>query len=326
MDDLGFLDGKSVLITGASGFIGSHLAKKVREMGGYVHATWHVTHVKNENADEVCKCDLRNLDEVKLVVEKTKPDYVFHLASQAIVSDGENSPRFTLETNIMGTINLLGELASHIEEYPLLAVVCASTDKVYGRHKSLPYHEGFSLLGTEQVYETSKNCEDILCQMAHTAWDVPIGITRFGNVYGPGDMNFTRIIPGTIQSLCDDKIPVIRSNGQHYRDFVYIDDVVDGYIKLAEYIAQTPLQVPAIFNFGTGIPARVLDVVAMISDDFPNAKTANILYGADKEIHRQYVSSIKAEKELGWVAKTKLKQGIDLTVDWYKDYFNANKS
>jgi len=311
--------GKRVLISGASGFIGSHLAKSIQSMGGEVSAIVHKTPVLNFDALYIC--DLVNLSDVIEIVNICKPDFVFHLAAQAIVSVGQEDARRTLDTNIIGSLNLLQALS--MCSHKPMAVVCASTDKVFGRHKVLPYTEDFSLLGTRQVYETSKHCEDILAQMAAHSWGLPIGITRFGNVYGPGDFHFNRIVPETLKAFCTNSVLNIRSNGQHYRDFIYIDDVVDGYIALADFVAKHPQDAPHIFNFGTGIPSRVLDIVSMIRENFPKSKNPNILWEAKDEINRQYVCADKAYESFGWKPQVKLRDGILTTVEWYKNYFGV---
>lgn len=315
--------GRSVLITGCSGFIGSHLARKVRELGGFVHAIQHITSVKEECADKIWFGDLRDNSFVQDLVFGSEPDYVFHLASQAIVGYGENDSRYTLDTNVMGSINLFNALAAYQGVYGLHGVIVASTDKVYGRHKTLPYTEQSALLGVQQVYETSKHCEDILAQMARHSWELPIGITRFGNVYGPGDTHMSRIVPETISAHIQQEQPVIRSDGQHYRDFIYIDDVVDAYIKLADYIKDANSDSEYIFNFGTGIPVRILDLVVMISQHFTHPQTPLVLDEAEDEIHKQYVDATLAKLMLGWEAKTKLRDGITKTVDWYVENYNV---
>lgn len=315
------LEKSKILVTGASGFIGSHLVKELSKLGAEVYGIRHENKVNN--CIEV-PCDLRNVKEVEAAVEFAKPEFVFHLASQSIVSIGDMLSYNTIETNVMGSVNLLHTLSSWNTRYKrnLHGVIVASTDKVYGRHKSLPYKEDFSLLGTEQIYETSKHCEDILSQsFAHT-FGLPIAITRFGNVYGPGDYHWSRIVPGTIKSLVDGIRPTIRSNGQQYRDYVYITDVIDGYIALAFHM-QKSVNNLHIFNFGTGIPCRALDIVGMISENFQGNLDPYILNEAKKEIEKQYVDSTHARDILGWKPKVKIKNGIEETVQWYKTYLKG---
>jgi CDP-glucose 4,6-dehydratase len=287
-------------------------------LGAHVIAIQHNTRVADGAFDEIAYCDLQDKLSVEFVVNEGQPEYVFHLASQAIVGEASEE---SFATNAMGTVNLLSSLRD--SQMPLHGVIVASTDKVYGRHKYLPYDEQFPLWGTEQIYETSKNCEDIIAQAYAHTFGLPIGITRFGNVYGPGDFHWSRIVPGTIAAYLRKSTPVIRSDGQFYRDYVYIDDVVSGYIKLAEHRSRDINENPMIYNFGTGIPCRVLDLVGMISSHFTNAAAPEIMYEAKQEIEKQYVDSTKARNELDWIPQTKLVVGIQKTVDWYKDWFDV---
>jgi CDP-glucose 4,6-dehydratase len=312
---------KRVLITGASGFIGSHLAKRMWELGAHVSVTQHNTEIDNTNYN-VFPCDLRNSSRVYQVVQDVIPHFVFHLASQAIVNDAEDQVHNTFGTNAMGTLNLMTALCE-IPSAMLHGVIVASTDKVYGRHEDLPYTEHHELRGNCQVYETSKLCEDHIAQMAYNNWELPIGITRCGNVYGGGDFHWDRLIPGIIRSYIAGDVPTIRSTGQYYRDYVYIDDIVDGYVKFAEYKYYSSNELD-IVNLGTGKPSRVLDVVAMLADHFQFPQFPQISGRAVKEIHRQYVGSDLAMELFKWKPEVSLANGLAQTVDWYKEYFRVN--
>jgi CDP-glucose 4,6-dehydratase len=315
---MSFYTGKRVLLTGASGFIGSHLAHRLVEDGAILFCTEHRTQVRDGLG---VQCDLADMENVMRVVSEVQPEVVFHLAAQALVRSGENASYQTLTSNVVGTMNLLMALTA-VGTDPQ-SVVVASSDKSYGRHQRLPYDERDALLGTEQVYEASKVCTDVLAQMAAYSWKLPIGITRFGNVYGPGDRHMSRLIPGVMESFFLGEAPYIRSDGQHYRDYVFIDDVVDGYLRLGQWVARR-FSGPQIYNFGTGVPSRVLDVVALISEQFPNVSAApHILNTASDEIPQQYVDSTKALQDLEWSAKVPLRKGIQITADWYKDFPNS---
>jgi CDP-glucose 4,6-dehydratase len=309
---------KRVLITGAAGFIGSALARKLKALGHKVYATQNKTPVSGRACHERVYCDLNNEQQVRDAVALANPDWVFHLAASAIVGDAEGNSVLSARTNSMGTFHLLDALRkSHVS-----AVVVASTDKVYGRCSVLPYTESTPLMGFQQVYEASKLAEDQYAQMAHYDWNLPIGITRFGNVYGPGDLHFSRIIPYAIRCMYDGDQIVLRSDGQHQRDFVYIDDVVGGYVKLVEY--QETAGGLNIFNFGTGIPARVADVAALVASKF-NGKEPNIkfLCESEEEIHVQYLDSTKANRLLKWKSQVSLSVGIDKSLGWYREYLNG---
>lgn len=324
MDYSNFKD-RRVLVTGASGFIGSHLANALSEAGADLYVTQHY---HTPPCGKVFQCDLANRDQVIDLVWDIYPEFVFHMASQAIVINGESCAEETLNTNVGGAINLLHALYEYSRngEIRLHGVIVAATDKVYGRQEHLPYTEEMPLLGTRQVYEASKVCEDVIAQMAAWSWKLPLGITRFGNVYGPGDVNISRIIPGTINSYLNDTPPIIRSDGQAYRDYIYIDDVVDGYLRLMNYVSSHPSAGPQIFNFGTSKFSRVLDVVAMISEYFPKSPTPEIQYGAVDEIRKQYVSGKKAKQALGWEPETSLRDGIAQTVAWWKECYYAQSN
>lgn len=311
---------KRVLITGSSGFIGSHLARRLALLGARVAVTEHDTPIR-DSGYTVYPCDLKNRANVRELVQDTLPHFVFHLASQAIVNEAEDEVYNTFETNVMGSLNLLSCLHD-VDRDILHGIIVSSSDKVFGRHENLPYTEQHELRGNWQVYETSKLCEDNIAQMSYHDWGLPMGITRCGNVYGGGDYHWNRLIPGIIRSYIRNEVPVIRSNGQYYRDYVYIDDIIDGYIKFAEfkYYASDSLD---IVNLGTGSPSRVLDVAAIIAEQFTNASPPEIGYRADREIHRQYVGSDLAMELFDWKATTKLKDGVVKTVKWYVDFFNG---
>lgn len=317
--DYSRFEGKRVLITGASGFIGSHLANALDTVGADVYVS---RHYHEPPVGKVFQCDLANREQVLDMVYDVYPEYVFHLAAQAIVTEGENRAEETVNTNVGGTVNLLHALYQQSLNHPNLlhGVIVAASDKVYGRQEHLPYTEEMPLLGVRQVYEASKVCEDVLSQMAAWSWKLPIGISRFGNVYGPGDANISRIIPGTIKAYLDGVAPVIRSDGQAYRDYLFINDVVDGYLKFMSCMDRQNRtgRDPYIFNFGTGKFYRVLDVVAMISEYFPDGLAPDIQYGAIDEIRKQYVSGDRAKAVLGWKPQMSLRDGIAETVAWWK--------
>ena len=315
---------KRVLVTGGSGFIGTALCRELIEAGAEV---WTTEHVNTPIFTHHCvPCDLEYAEMVRAAIYKSKPDFIFHLASQAIVTDGNNKPRDTFAVNTLGTVNLLSAILEN-RIHPQ-AIVIASTDKVYGRSQSLPYEEHFPLHGVNQIYEASKTCEDIVAQAYAKSYELPIAITRFGNVYGPGDGHTSRLIPGTINTLLHGEIPVIRSDGQHYRDFIYISDVVSGYMSLGEHCVKvsgySKMFFPLIYNFGTGVPSRVLDVASMICERFGVQLKFDIQYGADDEIHQQYLDYSRAYRDFGWYPAVPLRNGLAETVDWYKENWRMN--
>jgi CDP-glucose 4,6-dehydratase len=315
-----------VLITGIDGFVGSHLANLLIEHGAIVGGILHKKPVPqnsglmNWGITESVRQYVGNIvDEgfVKSVLDDYGADWVFHLAAQSIVTKAEESLFSTLETNIKGTYNLL----SLSSEMPTLrGIIVASSDKAYGTQEELPYTEQLPLLGGA-IYDTSKACADLIAQAMAHKMRVPLCVTRCANIYGPGDWHLSRIVPDTIQNIIHGKCPVIRGNGLHRRDFIYIDDAVSAYLKLAEYAEQAQAKGEA-FNFGSGKAVRVIDIVHMIMEISGSGFEEPIILGKDNvaEIEHQYVDATKSRKLLGWNPKVSLSAGLEKTCDWYYDY------
>jgi CDP-glucose 4,6-dehydratase len=302
-----------VLVTGSSGFIGGHLAKALVYAGHEVYATEHINPIP---VGIPLECDLRKPSDVMNVVYESQPEVVFHLASQPIVTKGEKAIRYTYECNVDGSFNLLEELRQH---RGLKLFINASSDKVYGRNM-LPYDEDLPLLGNRQMYETTKTMQDHLTQYYSTFF--PTVITRCSNVYGPNDNHESRIVPHTINQYLHGEYPIIRSNGQQYRDYMYVDDCVAAYLACMEYGLGMEEKLN-IFNFGSSNPVRVLDLVSMIREHFPNSKDPQVEYGARDEIPRQWVTYDKAFQHFGWFPQVNLRDGIERTVNWWKEVYDA---
>lgn len=300
-----------VLITGASGFIGWHVSKALAEEGFDVYASEHLN--KNPSWVHSISCDLRIPSDVINLVAISQPDVVVHLASQPIVQTGEDFVRYTFECNVLGTLNLYDALMS-MEVFPV--VVASSSDKVYGRSSQLPYTEDMPLLGNEQAYETSKTMQDHMMQ--YYSCYFPTIITRCSNVYGPGDTHSSRIVPHVIQSYVEGDAPTIRSSGQYYRDYLYITDVVDAYMRCVQRALSMPSGLE-IYNFGTSIPVRVLDLVSLVRDFFIETKDPDVMNMCKDEIHKQYNSYERANQVLGWKPSVKLRDGIEQTIKWWRE-------
>jgi nucleoside-diphosphate-sugar epimerase len=304
-----------VLITGASGFIGGHLARELLEEGHQVYATQHINPVPEGTIPQ--DCDLRSPMDVWNAIIDSQPEVVFHLASQPIVTVGEDAERYTYECNVQGTFNLVDEL----KNYKPKLFIGASTDKVYGRGPT-PYTESNCLCGNQQMYETTKTMQDHLMQCYGKYY--PTIITRCSNVYGPDDNHPTRIVPHTIHQYIHGEYPTIRSNGQQYRDYMYIDDCVAAYMECMEFgLGGTLVNNLHIFNFGSGTPVRTLDLVSLIREHFPNSQDPEIEYGAKDEIPKQYQSYDKANQLLGWTPVWNLRDGIASTVNYWKGVYDA---
>lgn len=318
-----FWKNRSVLVTGGVGFIGGWLVKALLEKGARVvvfdlNTSSPVINSISEKPVFI-KADVRNLNLVNRAINTYKIDTLFHLAAQTIVGIANKDPLLTLETNIIGTYNILEAVRRSGRPSRLIFM---SSDKAYGSQKKLPYTENMPLLGANP-YDISKSCADELCQMYFKVFKIPVCISRCGNIFGGGDLHFSRLIPDTIRSVFFNKNPIIRSNGRFLRDYVYIDDIVDGHIMLAQAMVDRELFGEA-FNFGVNKPQSVLEVAGKIlkltGKENLQPKILDIAVG---EIKNQHLCSKKAEKILGWKPKVSFEKGLRKTIDWYENYFGT---
>ena len=259
--------------------------------------------------------DLEDLTTVIRAINEYEVDTVFHLGAQTIVGTASRSPLSTFESNVRGTWNLLE--ACRICPRLIQRVIVASSDKAYGAHESLPYTEDIPLQG-RFPYDVSKSCTDLISFSYHHTYGLPVAVTRCGNLYGGGDLNFNRLIPGTIRSVLQGERPVIRSDGTFVRDYFYIRDAVLAYLALAERLPD-PAFVGQAFNFGTETPMAVTDVVNRILSVMgrPDLEPV-ILNEASHEIPHQYLDCSKARRMLDWRHEFTFEQGLMETVDWYQ--------
>jgi CDP-glucose 4,6-dehydratase len=247
-------------------------------------------------------------------------DTVIHLGAQAIVEVAYRSPLRTYETNIRGTWNLLEACRLHRDL--VRRVVIASSDKAYGEQPELPYTEDMPLLG-RQPYEVSKSCADAIAQAYFRSYGLPVVIARCGNTYGGGDLNWSRIVPGTIRSLHMDQSPLLRSDGNYIRDYVYVKDISRAYLTLAEKM-NLPNVVGECFNFSPGTQVTVLEIVHQIRKAMHCEHIQpTVMNTANGEIRHQYLSCAKAQRVLGWKPAYSLKEGLEETVVWYEDFFRS---
>ena len=318
-----FWKGKKVLITGFEGFLGSDLTKTLLCSGAKIYGL----DIKIRRKDTILsaadykkltiiKGSIANYSLVESIIRKNKINIVFHIAAEAIVGKCQNNPLRAFSTNIKGTWNILEACrdAKNIQ-----AVVLASSDKAYGAHKKLPYTEKAPLQGNHP-YDVSKSCADLLAYTYAHTYGLPVTVTRCGNIYGPGDFNFSRIVPDAIRCALRGKRLLIRSDGKFTRDYVFIEDIVNGYIMLAEKLQKLKLGGEA-FNFSDENPLTVIELVNTIFKLVNNKLNYKILNKAKYEIKHQYLASAKARKMLGWKPKFPILAGLSRTIASYKDYY-----
>ncbi len=317
--------GRRVLVTGASGMVGSWLVKALLAQGAYVvgllcdaNPLTELSRSGDVQRIAVVNGRLEDFWTLERAVNEHEIDTVFHLGAQTIVGTAHRSPLPTFESNVRGTYNLLE--ACRIHQSLIQRVVVASSDKAYGEQSTLPYVEAMNLNG-RHPYEVSKSCADLIAQAYHHTYGLPVAIARCGNVYGGGDLNWTRIVPGTIRALLRGVRPVIRSDGTYVRDYAYVKDVAMAYLNLADGLDRTAVRGEA-FNFSGESPVTVLALVRMIQTlmDATHVEP-DVRNEARGEIRHQYLSAAKARIELGWHASYTLEQGLHETIAWYRDFF-----
>ncbi len=303
---MSFWNGRKVLVTGCTGFLGSWMTAELSARGADVvglvrDGVWRSPFYLDGCGDRVTvvRGAVEDLAAVERAVNEYEVDTVFHLAAQAIVGVANRNPLSTFEANIKGTWVVLDAC----RRCPTVSqIVVASSDKAYGAHEQLPYLETMPLQG-RHPYDVSKSCADLISMAYHTSYQTPVCITRCGNLFGPGDFNFNRIVPGTIRSALLGQRPVIRSDGSPIRDYVYVKDIVGAYLLLAERMDDPGLHGQA-FNIGTGEPVSVLDLTrrVLLAADRPDLEP-DVQNNASREIPRQYLSSDLARTVPGMGAR-----------------------
>ena len=323
MGRVNFWKNKKVLVTGFEGFIGSNLTRSLVDSGALVFGLDIVTKRKGTVLEgryrskiSATKGSVTDITLVEKILKKNGIDTVFHLAAEAIVSKGLENPAKSFSTNVEGTWKVLDSCR---KTRSVRAIVIASSDKAYGSHENLPYKETTPLNG-KNPYDASKSCADIVAGSYCHAYGVPGAITRCGNVYGPGDLNFSRLIPEAIRCALIGKKFTIRSDGKFLRDYVYIDDIVSGYKLIAEKMKSLDLRGEA-FNLSDGRPYKVLDIVKMILSITGARSGYKILDKAEYEIKNQYLDPAKARRVLGWSTGSGIEEGLQRTIDWYRGFF-----
>ena len=319
-----FWDGQSVLVMGAAGLLGGWVCRKLADAGarvGGLDIDWSRGTVlgKGDPAKRI-DGDVRDRGTMDRVLRDEAIDTVVHLAAQAIVGPANEDPVETFEHNILGTWVTLDACRRRPD---VTGVVVASSDKAYGDHGSMPYTEDLALLG-RHPYAASKTCTDVLAQTYAESFELPVAITRCGNMYGGGDTEWSRIVPGTIRSVLRGERPEIRSDGQFVRDYFFVEDAADGVIALAEVVTTQPDIRGEAFNFGADARLSVREIVERILRLMGSDLEPDVRNEAVNEILEQRVSAQKAHGMLGWSPARSLDEGLARTVDWYRDYLGGN--
>ncbi|AYV18347.1 MULTISPECIES: GDP-mannose 4,6-dehydratase [Bacillus] len=320
---MSFWKNKNVFVTGCTGLLGSCLVKELIDQGANVTGLVRDTVPKSNlyQGEQVKQMNivqgaLEDLDVIERALGEYEIDTVFHLAAQAIVGVANRNPISTFEANILGTWNILEACRRH----PLIKrVIVASSDKAYGDQPVLPYDENMPLQG-KHPYDVSKSCADLLSHTYFNTYGLPVCITRCGNLYGGGDLNFNRIIPQTIQLVLNGEAPEIRSDGTFIRDYFYIEDAVEAYLLLAEKMEELNLAGEA-FNFSNEIQLTVLELVEKILKAMDSDLKPKVLNQGSHEIKHQYLSAEKARKLLNWTPAHTIDEGLEKTIEWYKAFF-----
>jgi CDP-glucose 4,6-dehydratase len=317
-----FWQHRRVLVTGATGMLGSWLVQRLRDKEADVLCLvrdWvpQSELVRSGLLEQTVV--VRGEVEDRELLERTLGEYeietVFHLAAQTIVTIANRNPVSTFETNIRGTWNLLEACRRSAR---VQGIVMASSDKAYGCQTTLPYSEDMPLQG-RHPYDVSKSCADLLAQSYASTYDLPVAITRCGNFYGGGDLNWNRVVPGTIRSILHDQPPVIRSDGKYVRDYFYVEDGAAAYQLLAEELTNRPELRGHAFNFSNENQISVLQLVELILSKMDSNLKPEIKNQASNEIRHQYLSAERARRLLNWSPHFSLDEGLDRTILWYRE-------
>lgn len=316
---------RPTFVTGATGLVGSRLVDRLLSFGADVICLvrdWipQSELVRRHSIDrvKVVRGDVRDQSTLERALGEHEVDTVIHLAAQTIVGIANRNPVSTFEANVQGTWSLL----EACRRSPLVAqVVIASSDKAYGDQEVLPYDENTPLQGTHP-YDVSKSCADLISYTYAHTYGLPVVITRCGNFYGGGDLNWNRIVPGTIRSVLRGQRPVIRSDGTNIRDYFYVEDGAAAYTLLAEAVAAHPELRGEAFNFSNELQVSVLDVVRRITAIMGSDLELDVRSEANNEIKHQYLNASKAREVLGWSPLFTLDEGLEHTISWYREFLS----
>jgi CDP-glucose 4,6-dehydratase len=322
-----FWQDRPTFVTGGTGLVGSWLIKWLVEANADVVCLVRDWVPQSElvrsgliDRVKVVRGDIRDRDILERIMGEYESDTVFHLAAQTIVTIANRNPISTFETNIAGTWNLLEACRRSPK---VRQIVVASSDKAYGDQINLPYNENTPLQG-QHPYDVSKSAADLIAHTYAKSYDLPVAITRCGNFYGGGDLNWNRIIPGTIRSILRGQRPIIRSDGEYVRDYFYAEDGAAAYMLLAEQLAKRPELKGQAFNFSNEIQASVREIVNKIIDLMGSDIEPDIQNEVTNEIRNQYLSAEKARAWLNWHPVFTLDEGLSKTIEWYQNFLETN--
>ncbi len=323
--------GQSVLVTGAQGFVGAWLAERLLDAGARVVVPQRDipsdSRFRAEGIEPRCElvmADLTDYDAMLRVLNEYDVRAVFHLAAQTIVGIANRSPLSTWDSNVRGTYTLLEACRAASEvATPVDRIVVASSDKAYGDQEELPYREDTPLLA-RYPYDVSKACTDLIARSYAVTYELPVAVSRLANVYGGGDMNFSRLVPDTARSLVRGEAPVVRSDGSPERDWIYAADAVDAYLLMAESLDRLELRGRA-WNAGSGTAVSVLEIVRTLSevsgkDLQPDVRGEGTPKG---EIDRQVLDAAAIREQLGWEPSFDLESGMRETWRWYEAHLSG---
>lgn len=323
VNDTFWLD-RPVLVTGATGLVGGWLVRRLVELGAEVTCVVRDRVPSSElyrsrliDRIQIVRGDIRDQELMERALGEYETNTVFHLAAQTIVTIANRNPASTFDSNIRGTWCLL-EAARRSPK--VQQIVVASSDKAYGDQEILPYDESTPLQG-RHPYDVSKSCADLIAHTYANTYGTRVGITRCGNFFGGGDLNWNRIVPGTIRSVLRGERPVIRSDGQHVRDYFYVEDGVHAYLTLAEALATGRAQPGEAFNFSNEIELTVAELARKILQAMHSTLTLDVRNEASHEILRQRLSAVRARDRFGWKPLFDLDSGLTRTIEWYREFF-----
>jgi CDP-glucose 4,6-dehydratase len=319
--------GRNVLVTGATGLVGSWLVPRLIASGACASVLVRDWDPESEliRSGTVARCRvvsgrLEEIADIERALVEHEIDTLVHLGAQTLVGTALKSPLATFEANVRGTYNLLE--ACRRQAAGVRRILIASSDKAYGTSPVLPYTEEMPLRG-EHPYDVSKSCTDLLARCYAVTYGLPVAVARCGNIYGGGDLNWSRIVPGTIRSVLRGERPVLRSDGTYVRDYLYVEDVVDAYLLLADGADRGGVKGEA-FNFSPERPLTVFEITQALLGLLERADLPPVvLDDARAEIHDQFLDSAKARRVLDWAPRWSLPEGLRATIAWYRAFLGA---